>query len=119
MAKVFLSYSSSIYQMTRIIPIKRFPVKGGFIAINLFGLIFAARKLSREEINHELIHSAQQRELLYVGFYLWYVVEWGCLLMKYRNNLKAYYHIRFEKEAYRHEQDLDYLNHRRHFRYNQ
>lgn len=105
--------------MTKIIPIKHFPVKGGFIAINLFGLIFATRKLSREEINHELIHSAQQRELLYVGFYLWYVTEWCCLLLKYRNSLKAYYHIRFEKEAYRHEHDLDYLSHRRHYRYSQ
>lgn len=103
--------------MTKVIHIKRFPVKGGFFAINLFGIIFAVRKLSDTELNHERIHTAQQRELLYIGFYLWYVAEWLWLLCKYRNRMTAYYRIRFEQEAYRHERELDYLKRRRHYKY--
>ena len=103
--------------MTKVIHIKRFPAKGGFFAINLFGIIFAVRKLSDTELNHERIHTAQQRELLYIGFYLWYVAEWLCLLCKYHNGLAAYYHIRFEQEAYRHEREPDYLKRRKHYKY--
>lgn len=105
--------------MTKIIHIRRFPVGGGFYAINLFGVVFSVQRLTAVELNHERIHTAQQRELLFVGFYLWYVIEWFCLLLKYHNSLKAYYNIRFEREAYRHQNDLGYLRHRRHYHYNQ
>ena len=70
-----------------------------------------------EELNHERIHTAQQRELLYVGFYVWYALEWLCLLIKYRNGIKAYFNIRFEKEAYRHQNNLLYLKFRKHYHY--
>jgi len=59
----------------------------------------------------------QQRELLYLPFFVWYVAEWLVLYIKYRNWTKAYFHIRFEQEAYRHQNDLDYLKHRRHYHY--
>lgn len=101
----------------KVIHIKRFPVKGGFYAINIFGIIFSVQKLSAVELNHERIHTVQQRELLYIGFYLWYALEWLCLLIKYRSAIKAYFNIRFEKEAYRHQNDLSYLKHRRHYHY--
>lgn len=51
-----------------IVKIKRHPFGGDFTAINLFGVIFTLRDLSPSELNHELIHTAQQRELLYVPF---------------------------------------------------
>ena len=103
--------------MIKVIHIKRFPVGGGFYAINLFGVLFTTPKLSAVDLNHERIHTAQQRELLYIGFYLWYIIEWLCLLVKYRNGLKAYFHIRFEQEAYRHQDDLEYLKKRKHYHY--
>lgn len=103
--------------MTRIIHIRRFPISGGFYAVNLFGVIFSTQMLDDVALNHERIHTAQQRELLYIGFYLWYITEWLCLLTKYRNGVKAYFHIRFEQEAYRHQSDLDYLKKRRHYHY--
>lgn len=103
--------------MTKVIRIKRFPIGGGFSAINLFGVIFSTEKLSKVELNHEHIHTAQERELLYVGFYLWYIIEWLCLLVKYHNGLQAYFHIRFEQEAYRHQSDLMYLKKRKHYHY--
>ena len=46
------------------------------------------------------------REMLYVGFYLWYVAEWVVRLCKKGN---AYYNIGFEREAYRHMYEKDYL----------
>jgi len=77
-----------------------------FIAINLFGIIVTCEELSKVELNHELIHTAQARELLYIPFYLWYIIEWFYL-----------YHIRFEKEAYAHQEDLEYLNRRKYYCY--
>ena len=103
--------------MKRVFKIRRHPFGGNFLAINLFGFIFALRDLSPRELNHERIHTAQQRELLYLPFFLWYVTEWIVLCLKYRDMLKAYYHIRFEQEAYRHEGDPTYLNHRCHYHY--
>ena len=44
-----------------------------FIAINLFGMIVTCEELSKVELNHEHIHTAQARELLYIPFYLWYI----------------------------------------------
>lgn len=86
-----------------------------FIAINIFGIIFTRRNtpLSEVDINHERIHTAQMLETLFVGFYLWYVIEWLVRLIILRNSLRAYRTIRFEREAYRHQHDLDYLSHRR------
>ena len=85
------------------------------MAINLFGCIFSLRDLTPTELNHELIHSAQQRELLYVPFFIWYGIEWILLFFKYRNWIKAYYHIRFE--AYKHQCDLSYLKKRKKWHY--
>ena len=103
--------------MTKVVHIRRFPIKGGFYAINIFGIIFSVQELNAEELNHERIHTAQQRELLYVGFYVWYALEWLCLLIKYRNGIKAYFNIRFEKEAYRHQNNLLYLKFRKLYHY--
>lgn len=86
-----------------------------YLAINLFGFIFTLRELDAEELNHELIHSAQQRELLYLPFFLWYGIEWLVLFLKYKDSTQAYFHIRFEQEAYRHQGNLQYLQHRKLF----
>jgi hypothetical protein len=101
----------------KVILIKRHPMGKSYLAICLFGLIFAVRPLSATEYNHERIYAAQQMELLYLPFFLWYVIEWLVLLVKYRDGKKAYFNIRFEKEAYNHQQDLQYLKNRKRFRY--
>lgn len=69
-------------------------------------------KLDTVLINHERIHLRQQLELLIVFFYLWYLIEWSVGIIRFRNAVKAYRNISFEKEAYAHETDLDYLDHR-------
>ena len=103
----------------RLYLVKRHPMGGDFLAICLFGFIFSIRPLNKTELNHELIHVVQQKELLYIPFFIWYFIEWLMLCVKYRDRLQAYYHIRFEKEAYRHQNDLTYLSKRKHFRYGQ
>jgi hypothetical protein len=92
----------------KIIPFK------GFSAINLFGVVFARKEcgtLHWQTMNHELIHTAQMKELFYIFFYLFYALEWLVKLCFYGN--KAYYHISFEKEAYAHQNDSGYLTGRK------
>lgn len=93
---------------------KYFPPKG-FTAINLFGIIIARKEygnLSRKEINHEKIHSFQIKELLWIIFYLLYFFEWLFRIVQYRNPLKAYYNISFEREAYSNDGNMSYLKNR-------
>jgi len=91
---------------SRILPFK------GFTAINVLGVIFVhpGVYLSNEMVNHERIHTAQQREMLFVPFYLFYLVEW-LVRLPMRGN--AYRNISFEREAYTHQRDLGYLEKRR------
>ena len=55
------------------------------------------------------------KELLYVPFYILYGAEYLAKLIKYRNGHKAYKNISFEREAYGHERDMEYLQNRRHY----
>lgn len=64
-------------------------------------------------INHELIHLRQELELLIFPFYIIYFLHYLINLCIYRNHIRAYRHIVFEREAYKHESDLDYLRKRR------
>lgn len=85
----------------------------GYKAINLFGVLFyKGEKPNDVIINHESIHTAQMREMLYVFFYLWYAVEWFVRLFQHGDEYRG---ISFEKEAYNNERDADYLKGRRHF----
>lgn len=89
----------------------------GYKAINLFGVIFARSAMDSVDINHERIHTAQMKELLYIPYYIWYLIELLVLLFKYGTFKEAYKNIRFEKEAYDNEGDLSYLYHRKKFNY--
>lgn len=64
-------------------------------------------------INHERIHLRQQAELLVLFFYIWYFGEWVLRTLLYLNAYRAYQNISFEREAYAHEKDLDYLGNRK------
>lgn len=86
----------------------------GYKAINLFGLLFVRKGavMSEKDINHESIHTAQMKEMLYIFFYIWYIIEWVIRLFKKGN---AYRNISFEQEAYSNEDNLEYLKDRKHY----
>ena len=65
--------------------------------------------------NHEYIHYAQEKELLFIGFYILYAFEFILALLWFMNWHKAYRNVSFEREAYCHQDDLNYLRHRKHF----
>lgn len=101
----------------KIIYNKYFPL-GNFFATNIFGIIFCRSdkgRMSEVDQNHEYIHTLQQRELLFVGFLLWYSIEWLWRYVKCRNLMKSYHDLYFEREAYLMEGDQDYRHHRKHF----
>lgn len=82
----------------------------GFLAINLFGVLFTRKdNLDVYTINHEEIHTKQMKELGYIFFYIWYGIEWLIRLFKKGD---AYRNISFEKEAYANEYNLDYIKYR-------
>lgn len=85
--------------------------------INLFGTIWTRDEswITDKVINHEKIHTAQQRELLFIPFYILYIIEWMVKLIRYRSSRQAYLNLSFEREAYRHGPDLTYLPRRRHY----
>ena len=89
------------------------PVKG-FTAMNLFGIIFARNEykpLARRIQNHEAIHTVQMKEMLYIFFYFWYLVEWLVKLFRYGRN--AYENISFERGAYTYQYDYSHLEKRK------
>lgn len=91
----------------------------GFSAINIFGIVFARKDcspLTTTQLQHERIHTAQMRELLYVGFYVAYFVEWVFrLIKKGYTGQDAYRNISFEREAYAKQTRSTYLSYRKHY----
>lgn len=99
-----------------IIPNNIFPFKD-FMFCNVCGILFirkdAMDNVDESDYNHEAIHTAQMKELLYIGFYIAYLLEWLYRLIFHTKT--AYMGISFEREAYENEANLNYLDTRRHF----
>lgn len=100
-----------------ILLVRKHWLPSSYIAIAIFPfVVFAdAKYITPSNINHERIHLRQQLELLILGFYIWYLVEFLFRLIKTRQWSRAYREISFEQEAYRHEHDLEYLKSRKFF----
>lgn len=88
--------------VNRIIPFN------GFKAMTIWPFIFSREKMNERGWRHERIHGRQQLECLLVFFYLIYILE--AVFKKYEN-------ISFEREAYQHEDEVDYLKHRAWFKW--
>lgn len=89
---------------------------GNYSTINLFGILITKEKnLSKYTINHEAIHTAQMKEMLYVFFYLWYGIEYILIRLFHRKQSCAYHDVSFEEEAYYNEFNLSYLKSRKHY----
>ena len=78
-------------------------------AITLYPFIILSGEANEYEMNHELIHYEQQKELYVVGFYFLYVYDYAKGMIKYKNKEFAYYQIRFEREAHAYDKDLGYI----------
>lgn len=91
------------------------PFGKSYIAINLFGIVFAKEWLSESFLRHERIHTSQQKELLFVGFYIIYILEWLVRMLICKSARKAYRTISFEREAYDNQDSPDYVSNRRRF----
>lgn len=89
----------------------------GYKCVNLFGVLFVREgcTMTATDYNHEAIHTTQMKELLYVPFYLLYVLEWLWYLIRLHDTRAAYRAISFEREAYAHEGEADYLKTRKKF----
>ena len=72
-------------------------------------LVKPGYELTQKDYNHEGTHLTQERELAYVGFYLWYGVEFIIKLLCCFSWQRAYRSVGFEREAYGHEHDDNYL----------
>ncbi|MBW3517741.1 hypothetical protein [Flavobacterium sp. NKUCC04_CG] len=91
-------------------------VPKGFVGVTIYPfIIFKKRDSLADEIliAHEKIHIKQQLELLVVFFYIWYILEFLIKVVQLRDKKKAYKAISFEREAYLHETELNYLQTRK------
>lgn len=86
-------------------------------AMNVCGLLFVRKDCIMRDIdfNHEAIHTAQWRELWYIGFLLLYVIDFLRKWVRYKEWNNAYRMVVFEQEAYEHQWKLDYLKRRKPF----
>ena len=90
----------------------------GYKAMCVFPFIFVrkdAHSLTVNDINHEKIHGKQQKETLFLLFYLLYGIEWIIKVVYYHNINTAYKNVSFEREAYDNQGDITYLDKRKLF----
>lgn len=99
----------------------------GFAYMNLFGILFGREEcklnFTKRTLNHESIHTEQMKELLYIFFYIWYIIEWlikipfSWFYKKTKNGYKiskvAYRSISFEQEAFYNQYDYEYIENKR------
>lgn len=102
----------------KIIYNRYFPFKG-YKAINLFGIVFARQDqapLTPTWINHMKIHTAQMRELLFIGFYIIYMIEYIYQIIHQNwTGQNAHRCISFEREAHKKQNKWSYLSNRKPF----
>jgi hypothetical protein len=82
-------------------------------AITIFPFIFILKNdASSTLINHEKIHIAQQKECLFIPFFFIYALDYLINRLSGSGHMYSYMAIRFEQEAYRNEEDLNYQRER-------
>lgn len=86
----------------------------GYKMINIFGILFIkgeGKTITELDVRHENIHTKQMLELLFIGYYLWYVIEY--IVRLFINKGEAYKSISFEREAYINDDNINYLKERK------
>ena len=99
-----------------------FPSSWKTIGVTIYPFIFLSRSVYQRMspyrqlvlINHESIHIQQQKEWLFLPFFVVYLFHFLYnYFIKGMDYNTAYINICFEKEAYSHQYDLNYLKHRK------
>jgi hypothetical protein len=88
----------------------------GFNAITIWPFIILKNKSLEKDrilIHHEKIHLKQQIEMLWLLFFIWYLVEYMVKIVKFKDPMKAYRNLSFEREAYDNEHNMYYLEKRK------
>lgn len=114
MESVIHTYKINNFARMKVI-VAKYLTPVGFRAITIFPFVIVRSKdalLDPHLLSHERIHIHQQRELLVVFFYVWYVLEFLGRWMVLRDRTEAYRAISFEREAYANENDPHYLKRR-------
>ena len=91
--------------------INKFIFLSNFNALAIWPFIFLRdKKLKNDDIllNHEKIHLKQQKELLWIFFFVIYFIELLAKIAIYKRLKLAYRNISFEREAYLYEYDFNY-----------
>ena len=78
-------------------------------------IIRPGRRIIPSKLNHEKIHVAQYKETLYIGGCIILFFDYIVKIIYYRDREKAYRNLLFEKEAFRHQNELNYLDRRKCF----
>ena len=55
------------------------------------------------------------KELGYIGYYLWYGIEYLIIRLFHKKQGDAYHDVSFEEEAYANDKDMTYLKNRKHY----
>ena len=89
----------------------------GYTAACVWPFIFIRSDIDiskrKDILNHELIHARQQKEMLWIFFFIWYAIEYLIKLIRYRDHYKAYRSLSHEKEAYSNNFEPGYLDKRK------
>ena len=81
-------------------------------AISFGPFVWCKGVLTKQTKRHEAIHFQQQLELLFVFQWILYVGFYIKGLIKYKVGKTAYYESPFEREAYKNEENIVYLESR-------
>jgi hypothetical protein len=95
--------------------VTKYLIPKGYRGLAAFPFVFIKYRIDKENktfVTHERIHLKQQLELLVIPFFIWYSLEYIVRLVQYKKMDLAYRNISFEREAYAHEMDFDYLKKR-------
>ena len=85
--------------------------------ITLFPFVISRSEIEKKTKVHETIHFQQALETLVLGFYIFYLLNYGWLLLKGYKGKDAYRRLQAEKEAYTNEKNSSYLESRRRWRW--
>ena len=96
-----------------------FPKKG-FTALTICPYVFVRsdekQRFTKKVERHETTHALQEKECLYLLFFIIYGLEWILKLPFCKfDTLRAYMSISFEQEAYEHQDEVGYNNVRKHY----